>query len=143
MADASKVSNLRRAFSVAAMAAMAVSGGAAFAQKAAKETDKEKKRKPDLGDAMEGAWFGNVGSDVKGSSKSDVTLTITRIGVNKVSIASDYARLPVTEVNLERVGKSVMNRGGNTTFLLETDKSPPRLYVTFQGEAAWIGQRKN
>jgi hypothetical protein len=47
------------------------------------------KRKPDLGDAAQGIYAGDVISDSKGSSKNGVTLTVTRIGKNLVRVTSD------------------------------------------------------
>jgi len=46
-------------------------------------------RKPDLGDAAEGTYEGDVISDSKGSSQSGVTLTVTRIGPNLVRVDSN------------------------------------------------------
>src|SRR5689334_19908468 len=97
---------------------------------AAEQPDKSK-RKPDLGDAAEGTYFGEVISDSKGSSKSDVTLTVTRIGLNRVRVTSDYPRLPVVEVSLTQAMGKILNQGGNTTFLLDRGKGAAKLDVSF------------
>ncbi|MGZ5206527.1 MAG: hypothetical protein ACXWCI_16570, partial [Caldimonas sp.] len=73
-----------------------------------------RERKPDLGDVAEGRYFGDVISDSKGSSHADVTLTVTRIGVNRVRITSDYPRLPVVEVALQRALDKIVQARGNT-----------------------------
>jgi hypothetical protein len=100
------------------------------------------KRKPDLGDAAEGTYFGDVISDSKGSSKSDVTLTVTRIGVNRVRITSDYPRLPVVEVGLSRAMGKILNQGGATSFLLDPGKGDARLDVSFLSEVSWSGTKR-
>jgi hypothetical protein len=100
------------------------------------------KRKPDLGDAAEGTYFGDVISDSKGSSKSDVTLTVTRIGTNRVRVSSDYPRLPVVEVALTRAMDKILNAGGQTTFLLDRRKTETRLDVSFLNEVSWAGTKR-
>lgn len=100
------------------------------------------KRKPDLGDAAEGSYFGDVISDSKGSSKSDVTLTVTRIGVNRVRVTSDYPRLPVVEVSLTRALGKILNQGGTTSFLLDRGKGDTRLDVSFLSEVSWSGTKR-
>ena len=102
----------------------------------------ESRRKPDLGDAAEGTYEGDVISDSKGSSKSGVTLTVTRIGKNLVRVASDYPRLPVVEVPLTlAMGKILQSRGDNV-FLLDRAQSPAKLDVSFRNEVSWSGQRR-
>ncbi len=46
-------------------------------------------RKPDLADAVAGTYAGEVISDSKGSSKSDLTLTVARTGPNAIEVTSD------------------------------------------------------
>lgn len=101
-----------------------------------------KKREPDLGDVAEGSFFGSVISDSKGPSRDDVTLTITRIGVNRVRITSDYARLPVVEVRLTLALGRVVQAGGDTAFVLDRTKTPTRLDVSFNNEVSWSGERR-
>ena len=96
-------------------------------------------RKPDLADMLAGTWHGDVTSDSRGSSHSDVTLTLTRVGVNQVRITSDYPRLPVVTVPIERVMQSVMNASGNTAFFYDMTRQPPRLDVSFNNEVSWAG----
>src|SRR5262245_10476100 len=47
---------------------------------------------PDLGDVAQGTYVGDVISDSRGSSRSHVTVTVTRIGINLVRITSNYPR---------------------------------------------------
>ena len=100
------------------------------------------KRKPDLGDAAEGTYSGDVISDSKGSSKSDVTLTVTRIGVNKVRVTSDYPRLPVIEVTLTRAMDKILAQGGQSVFLLDRGKGETKLDVSFLNEVSWSGTKR-
>ena len=100
------------------------------------------KRKPDLADAAEGTYFGDVISDSKGESKSDVTLTVTRVGANRVRVSSDYARLPTVEVTLTRAMDKILNASGATTFLLDRRKTETRLDVGFMSEVSWSGTKR-
>jgi len=99
-------------------------------------------RKPDLGDAVEGAYVGDVISDSQGSSKDDVRLTVRRIGRNLVEIASDYPRLPIVSVHLTSAMGRILNASGDTTFLYDRSKSPPHLDVSFHQEVSWSGERR-
>ena len=108
---------------------------------AAKAPSAQPTRKPDLADMLAGTWRGNVTSDSRGSSRSDVTLTLTRVGVNQVRITSDYPRLPVVTVPIERVMQSIMAASGNTVFLYDMTRQPPRLDVSFNSEVSWAGSR--
>lgn len=99
-------------------------------------------RKPDLGDTVEGTYAGDVISDSKGSSKDGVTLTVTRIGVNRVRITSDYARLPVVEVTLQRAMDKIVQARGDTPFVYDPAKRPVGLDVSFRNEVSWSGARR-
>jgi hypothetical protein len=111
--------------------------------RAADKPDDPSKRKPDLGDAAKGTYFGDVISDSQGSSKSEVTLTITRIGKNRVRITSDYPRLPVVEVALTSAMGRIVNGGsGDTAFVLDPDKTPAGLDVSFHNEVSWSGTKR-
>jgi hypothetical protein len=100
------------------------------------------RRKPDLGDAAQGSYAGEVISDSKGSSQSGVGLTVSRIGRNLVRITSDYPRLPVVEVPLTQAMGKIVQARGNTAFVLDATASPPRLDVSFLNEASWSGERR-
>ena len=99
-------------------------------------------RKPDLADAAEGSYFGDVISDSKGSSQSGVTLTVKRVGANLVQISADYPRLPVIQVPLTLAMGKILQARGDSVFLLDRAKSPAQLDVTFLGEVSWSGQRR-
>lgn len=122
--------------------ALAACAAALVAPLARAQADPQTKRKPDLGDAAAGTYFGDVISDSKGSSKSDVTLTVTRIGPNRVRVTSDYPRLPVVEVGLTRALDKILASGGSTTFLLDPKKDGARLDVSFLNEVSWSGTKR-
>jgi hypothetical protein len=99
-------------------------------------------RKPDLGDVAEGTYAGSVISDSKGSSRDDVTLTLTRTGPNRVRITSDYPRLPVVEVQLQRALDKIVQARGNTAFVYDWSKKPAQLDVSFDNEVSWSGTKR-
>lgn len=99
-------------------------------------------RKPDLGDAAEGTYEGDVISDSKGSSQSGVTLTVTRVGANLVRVESSYPRLPVIQVPLTQAMGKILQARGDSVFLLDRSKSPAQLDVSFLNEVSWSGQRR-
>ena len=101
-----------------------------------------RERQPDLGDVAEGRYFGDVISDSKGSSRNDVTLTVTRTGLNRVRITSDYPRLPVVEVSLQRALDKIVQSRGDTVFLYDWSKKPAKLDVSFNNEVSWSGSKQ-
>jgi hypothetical protein len=108
----------------------------------AQGTPEPPKRKPDLGDAAQGRYSGDVISDSKGSSQSGVNLTVTRVGKNLVRITSDYPRLPVVEVSLTLAMGKIIQARGNTPFVLDRARSPAALDVSFNNEVSWAGVRQ-
>jgi hypothetical protein len=97
-----------------------------------------KERKPDLADAVAGTYVGDVISDSKGSSRSNVTLTLTRSGPNTVTITSNYKRLPVINVPLESVMGNIQHTSrADSVFVYVRAKQ--QLDVTFQNEVSWSG----
>jgi hypothetical protein len=128
---------MQRRDAVLALAVSALSS-TAFGQAASDGS----KRKPDLGDVAEGRYVGDVISDSKGSSHEGVTLTLTRTGVNRVRITSDYPRLPVVEVALTRALDKIVQARGNTAFVYDWAKKPARLDVSFNNEVSWSGSKQ-
>jgi len=120
----------RRAALLGAMAMLAA--GAAQAQ--------TKERKPDLADAVAGTYHGDVISDSKGSSRSNVTLTVTRTGPNTVSVTSDYKRLPQITVPLTTAMSTIQQARGDSVFLY--DRTKKSLDVSFNMEVSWSGFRQ-
>jgi formylglycine-generating enzyme required for sulfatase activity len=97
----------------------------------------------DLADLVAGVYHGDVVSDAKGGSVSAVTLTITKMSQRKVRVASDYQRLGVIEIELNRVGNTIQSTGGRSLLLLEMEKNPPRLSFNPDGEVAYVGHRRS
>lgn len=96
--------------------------------------------KADLADRVAGTYNGAVISDARGSSKNDVTITVTRIGANKVEIKSDYARIPTVTIPLEKAMDAILAASGPWVFLLDTVRLPDRLDLTID-DASWSGTR--
>lgn len=100
--------------------------------------------RPDLADAAAGLYRGDVISDSRGSSRSGVTITITKTGPDTVQVVSSYSRLPTISTRLERVMDTVQGTGSPTgpleVFLLNTASAPVRLDLTIDG-ASWSGEK--
>jgi hypothetical protein len=96
--------------------------------------------KPDLADAVAGTYAGDVISDSKGSSKSGVTLTVTRAGPNTVKVTSDYPRLPVVGVQLTAAMSNILQKDGDTVF--NYDRKTGQLDVSFHNDVSWSGSRR-
>lgn len=94
--------------------------------------------RPDLADIAQGRYAGDVISDARGSSQSDVGITVTKIGPNQVEVKSDYPRLPAFRARLTRAMQTIQNVGGKEVFLLDLSKAPHRLDVTVD-DASWSG----
>jgi len=95
----------------------------------------------DPADLVVGTYYGNVISDSKGSSLSDVTLTVTKLDKRTVRITSDYPRMGTVDVTLTRIGNKILNGSGNTVLILDLEKHPPRLEYNPNGEVAYAGSK--
>jgi hypothetical protein len=94
----------------------------------------------DLADIAQGSYSGDVISDARGASRSDVHLAVRKVAPNQVEVSSDYERLPVFRARLTRAMQTIQNADGNAVFLLDLSKSPHRLDVTVD-DASWSGSR--
>ena len=97
-------------------------------------------RTTDLADRVAGTYKGDVISDARGSSKSGVTITVTRVGPNKVEVKSSYARIPTVTIPLEKAMDAILAASGPYVFLIDTVRSPDRLDLTID-DASWSGNR--
>ena len=97
-------------------------------------------RKADLADRVAGTYKGAVVSDARGSSRDNVTITVTRTGPNKVEVKSDYPRIPTVTIPLEKAMDAILAASGPSVFLLDTVRSPDRLDLTID-DASWSGAR--
>lgn len=96
--------------------------------------------KADLADRVAGTYKGAVVSDARGSSRDDVTITVTRTGPNKVEVKSNYPRIPTVTIPLEKAMDAILAASGPSVFLLDTVRSPDRLDLTID-DASWSGTR--
>lgn len=87
-------------------------------------------RKPDLADSVAGTYYGDIISDARGSSKTGVTITVTRIARNEVAISCDCQRIPKVQIPIERVMDAILASDGPYVFLIEMQKDPRRLGLT-------------
>lgn len=98
--------------------------------------------KRDLADVAAGTYAGDVISDARGSSQSDVTITVAKIGPNQVEVSSDYPRLPTFRTRLTKAMNTIQKSGpGDEVFLLDLSKQPPGLDVTVD-DASWSGAKQ-
>jgi TIR domain len=95
----------------------------------------------ELADLVVGTYLGNITSDLRGSSRGDVLVTITRIDRTKVLVASDNQRIGTLEVDLTRIGDNLFNVGGGSTLIAYTKKNPPELTLTARGEVSYVGTK--
>ncbi len=125
-----------RSLIVATSLALLLPAGAALA-----ETSKAAPaHKADLADRVAGTYKGDVISDARGSSRNNVTITVTRTGPNKIEIKSDYPRIPTVTIPLEKAMDAILAASGPHVFLLDTVRSPDRLDLTID-DASWSGNR--
>jgi hypothetical protein len=97
--------------------------------------------RPDLADAAQGSYFGDVISDARGSSRSNVRINVAKIGPNKVRVTSHYPRLPAFTASLTRAMSTIQNASGGEVFLLDLSKNPHSLMVTV-ADASWSGAKE-
>ena len=125
-----------RSLIVATSLALLLPAGAALA-----ETSKAAPaHKADLADRVAGTYKGDVISDARGSSRNNVTITVTRTGSNKIEIKSDYPRIPTVTIPLEKAMDAILAASGPHVFLLDMVRSPDRLDLTID-DASWSGNR--
>lgn len=87
----------------------------------------------DLADRVTGVWHGAVTSDVRGSSRTGVNVTVTKVGRSVVEVSCDYARIPTVRIPLTRPASSIVNASGPSTFLVELERDPNRLDLYIDG----------
>jgi hypothetical protein len=98
--------------------------------------------RPDLADIAAGVYDGDVISDARGSSRSNVRLTVVKTGPNTVSVSASYPRLPPFAAKLTRAMNTIQKSGGSGVFLLDMSKHPYGLDVTVD-DASWSGSKRN
>jgi hypothetical protein len=103
---------------------------------------KDQKKRLDLADTVIGTYFGDVISDSQGSSRTGVTLYVTKVDKATVRVASDYARLPTVEVQLAVYSNQVQATKGAAVFVLNRNKSPQSLDFNPDGSVSFAGVRQ-
>lgn len=96
----------------------------------------------DLADLVVGIYSGDVISDSRGSSRSEIGLTITKLDSYTVRVTSDYNRLGTIDVTLTRIGNQILSVGGDTPFLVDLDRNPPTLSFNPHNEVAYSGNKQ-
>ncbi|MBN8282987.1 toll/interleukin-1 receptor domain-containing protein [Zoogloea sp.] len=89
-----------------------------------------------------GTYFGDVIADSKGSSRSDVSVTLTATDGRSVRVSSDYPRIPVVDVPLTRAGEQVISAAGDTALMVDLSRHPPQLTYSPRGELSFSGVRQ-
>lgn len=100
-----------------------------------------RQQRADLADTAAGVYQGDVISDARGSSRSNVTITVTKTAANTVRVSSSYARLPAFTTRLTRAMQTIQQVGADQVFLLDLSKSPRRLDITAD-DASWSGEKQ-
>ncbi len=93
-------------------------------------------------DLVVGTYYGDVIADAKGSSRSDVILTITKLDRYTVRVTSDYTRLGTVDVRLTRSGNRIINADGDSPFFLDLERVPPTLDYNPHNELAYRGSKR-
>lgn len=121
---------------LAGIAMLAGGASAALAQ----ATQAEAQRRLDLADQLAGTYEGDVISDARGSSQSDVTITITRTGKNIIQVSSDYPRIPTVTIPITKAMSAIVSNSASYTVFADTAKDPSRLDLTID-DASWSGRK--
>ena len=90
-----------------------------------------------------GEYSGDVVSDSRGSSRSNVAVTVSRLGANSVRVTSPYARIGTVDIEVQRIGNQVLNAGGDTPFSVNLDAQPPALSLSPRNELSYHGVRRS
>lgn len=106
----------------------------------ATQADAQPAKARDLADLVAGRWHGAVTSDVRGSSREGVIVTVRKVGRNLVEVSCDYPRIPTVRVALESAGSSILSATRGVTFLVERHRDPSRLDL-YIDQAALIVRR--
>jgi hypothetical protein len=115
--------------------------GAIFVSTICLASDKTK-NPPELADVVVGIYHGDVISDSKDSSRSDVTVTITKIDKRTVRVSSDYDRLGAVVIPLTRIDDKILNADGDTPLVLDLGQPPPRLDYSPHNEVSYAGHKQ-
>ncbi|MEE4377861.1 MAG: hypothetical protein V2J55_10175 [Candidatus Competibacteraceae bacterium] len=76
------------------------------------------------------------------SSRSDVTVTVTKLDSRTVNVTSDYGRLGAVVIPLTRIDDKVLNADGDTPLILDLGQQPPRLDYSPHNEVSYAGYKQ-
>ena len=108
----------------------------------ASESKKQSSAATGLADLVTGSYIGNVMADSKGSSRSDIGVTITKLDAQTVRVTSNYPRLGIVDVPLTRIGNKIFGAGGDSPFMVDLDQNPPTLAFNPRNELAYGGTKQ-
>ena len=94
-----------------------------------------------LADLVTGTYIGNVMADSKGSSRSDIGVTVSKLDARTVRVTSDYPRVGTVDVALTRIGNKIFGAGGDSPFMVDLDQNPPTLAFNPRNELAFGGAK--
>ena len=95
-----------------------------------------------LADLVIGTYFGDVMADSKGSSRSNIDVTITKLDRYTVRVTSDYYRFGTVDVRLKRIDNKIFNDGGDSVFEVDLDQNPATLAFNPRMELAYGGTKQ-
>ena len=101
----------------------------------------QQRQTAELADLVAGTYLGNINSDSKGGSRSDVIVTVARIDGTRIRVSSENQRIGTFEVALTRIGDNLFNVGGASTLIAYTTKHPPELTFIARGEVSYGGTK--
>ena len=94
----------------------------------------------DLADRARGSYYGKITADARGRARPQVRVTVTKAGPDKITVVSDYPRIPVFTVAL-RESNNIVRSEGSARFLLDLGKRPAALSIVVDG-ASWSGTKR-
>ena len=95
-----------------------------------------------LADLAAGTYDGEVTADSRGSSRSDITLTVTKVDKHAVRVTSDNRKMGTVDVTLTRADNKILSADGDSPFMLDLGQNPPVLEFAPHNELAYRGRKR-
>ncbi len=95
----------------------------------------------ELADSVVGTYYGDVVSDSQGGSQSDVTVAVSKVGIRRVKVTSDYARLGTVEVDLTRTGSTILSSSSAVVLSIDLAERPHSINYN-PGGVAYSGKKR-
>jgi len=118
-----------------ALASLSVVAAPAHAQRRASPA-------ADLADFVAGTYHGEIISDARGSSQSNVTVTVTKVGRNLVEIRSDNPRIPTVRIPLSQAMTAILSNSTDYVFLLDRQRDPDGLSLTIDDASLSVRRQR-